>query len=228
MRTATVITFVIIFAVLFEPKTALACFGGPPCETYYEMLFTPNSFAIDSLTRIDSLFDPILLEIKKLPVFGWRDFDTGKWVDAKLRDCRAITIPETLYMFLLKEYRNELDSLEAFKKYKEYGKNGVFPTNYVLLIGETSSKLNSMLFFVKKNVINKNKPLDITDRFSDSDGYRFVEELACSIRASIEQEPNDEYTLVLNNTPYKMVKLSDSHYVVRLEKEKIEKKRIVK
>jgi len=227
MRTATLITFVIIFAVLFEPKTALACFDGP-CETYYEMLFTPNSFAIDSLTRIDSLLDPILLEIKKLPVSGWRDFDTGKWVEAKLRDCRSITIPSTLYMFLLEEYRNELDSLEAFKKYKESGKTGVSPADYILLIGQTSSKLNFMHSFVKENVINKNKPLDIADRFSASYDYRFIEELACSVRTSIEQEPNDEYTLLLNGTPYKMLKLSDNHYVVRLEKKKAEKKKRVK
>jgi hypothetical protein len=49
--------------------------------------------------------------------------------------------------------------------------------------------------------------------------------LACSIRTSIEQEPNGEYTLLLNNTPYKMIKISDNHYVVRAIKEKTEKEK---
>ncbi|MDR3001867.1 MAG: hypothetical protein LBU89_11455, partial [Fibromonadaceae bacterium] len=39
--------------------------------------------------------------------------------------------------------------------------------------------------------------------------------IACSIRASIEQEPNGEYALSLNSTRYRLVKLSDNHYVLR-------------
>jgi len=77
------------------------------------------------------------------------------------------------------------------------------------------------------SIVKKDRLLSITDSlFEIYEGtYRYnefppVDIIACSIRANIEQEPNGKYTLTLNNTRYKMVELSNNHYVLRKEKEK--------
>jgi hypothetical protein len=89
---------------------------------------------------------------------------------------------------------------------------------FVLLNKTEQDSLHSM---VTRNII-----LNVTDSLfevyegnSRYENFPPVDIIACLIRASIEQEPDGEYTLLLNNTPYKMAKISDNHYVVRIVKE---------
>jgi hypothetical protein len=73
-----------------------------------------------------------------------------------------------------------------------------------------------------RSIIAKDKFLSVTDSLLEvyEGGYRYdifppIDVIACSIRASIEPEPSGEHALLLNSTRYRMVKLSNNHYVLR-------------
>jgi hypothetical protein len=140
---------------------------------------------------------------------------------------------------LLKEHSNELDSLypkwldrqiiiplHSGELYSFTTRRAITINPYLLLLGQSSSKLISIHSFAERNVIDKKEPIELADRLQG----RFLDNgalsnIACSIHASIEQEPDGEYTLLLNDTPYKMAKISNNHYVVRIVKEKTEKEK---
>jgi hypothetical protein len=68
----------------------------------------------------------------------------------------------------------------------------------------------------------KNRALSVTDSLlalytgiTREHDFPPIDVIACSIRASIEPEPSGEHALLLNSTRYRMVKLSNNHYVLR-------------
>ena len=175
----------VIFVTLLQSKV-LACFNDIcyEAETPIHILYTSNSFPIDSLTKIDSLFYPIFLEISKLPTRGWEDVYTAKWINTVLSDCRQIAISKSLFSLLNETERLTINLIA--KNIVKYGKISITDT--------ISTNINY---------------------FSGKDEYS-----ACSITTNIEKELNNEYIISLNSTHYKMVKLSDNHYVLRAVKEK--------
>jgi len=72
------------------------------------------------------------------------------------------------------------------------------------------------------SIVKKAVPvLSVADTlFNTVNFHPSVDIIACSIRTNIEQGSNEKYTLTLNNTRYKMVELSNNHYMLRKEKEK--------
>ncbi len=133
-----------------------------------------------SYKKIDSLFYAAIMEINNIPPHGWVNPSTRKWLDAKLKDCKQITIPQSLFSLFS---TTEQDSLYSIV-----------------------SKIPSALH--------------IADTlFKTENGYQSISFLICSINASINSTPTGEYILSLNGTPYKMVKLSENHYVLRKEEE---------
>jgi len=150
-------------------------------DEMFEILFTSNTFTLNSSAKIDSLFYAMITEIKNLPAHGWIDYRTYEWLEADIKNCKQITIPKSLFSLLNKIEQDSLYSI------------------------------------VKKTI----PILSITDTlFNTVNFHPSVAIIACSIRTNIEQESNGKYILTLNNTRYKMVELSNNHYVLRRGKEK--------
>jgi len=205
---------ILFFVILFQSKNVLA--WGPECkecEFPPEVLFTQNHSVIDFSTKIDSLFYYILLEIGKLPIHGWFDYEIHKKqldTNLVLQDLDDMNMDSNIQMW---EYETHQKWLEpAIKNCYQV----TMPATLFSLLNKTEQ--DSIFHFVKKNVIEKRFPIQTKDILKTHPEISNISTTACSIYASIES--NGDYILSLNNTRYKMVELSNNHYVLRKEKEK--------
>jgi hypothetical protein len=207
--------FIAILVILLMPTAALA--WGEICEEcddrYYEIIFVPNSFVIDSLTRIDSLFYPLLMEIKKLPVHGWEELSIKK---APMREWEKL--PDLDMEFMNDTNKLYDDSAFAYKKKWIDAKlkdcpNIIIPMSLFSLLKK--AEWDSIHSFAEKNVKMKYRSVVFMNALPAHPDIYVPSSSACSIRVNIEPEPSGEHALLLNSTRYRMVKLSNNHYVLR-------------
>jgi hypothetical protein len=175
----------------------------PPITFRLDTLFRP-SLSFDSTAKIHSLFFATIMEIVKLPMYGR--------ADPRHKNCKYITISESLFSLLNKKEQNTIKSI----------------------VGEITSSFSSSSLIISDIIFTPVKKvtngisfdnlivLDTLDFDAMLIRHKVFQKstIACSIRTRIELDPYGEYILSLNGTSYRMVKLSDSHYALRAEKNK--------